>query len=171
MTPCRPPSSFVHGISQARIREWTAISFSKGSSWPRVNLHLLHWQMDSLPLSHQGPLDVMWLFKQVMYRTDRRQVVTEQARWAGPQRGLGPRGQQTIEPLWPHHLPSAFWKTSGQKENSNWGIFSNRWSLQQVLRMHTPYEMLEHPVVFLGSKASLLLYCFSLPLCIHDYCG
>ena len=25
----------VHGISQARILEWVAISFSKGSSWPR----------------------------------------------------------------------------------------------------------------------------------------
>ena len=31
-----PPGSSVHGISQARILEWVAISFSKGSSWPRV---------------------------------------------------------------------------------------------------------------------------------------
>ena len=30
-----PPSSSVHGIFQARILEWVAISFSKGSSWPR----------------------------------------------------------------------------------------------------------------------------------------
>ena len=29
-----PPSS-IEGISQARILEWVAISFSKGSSWPR----------------------------------------------------------------------------------------------------------------------------------------
>ena len=29
------PGSFVHGISQARILEWVAISFSRGSSWPR----------------------------------------------------------------------------------------------------------------------------------------
>ena len=29
--------------------------FSRGSYGPRdLNLHLLHWQMDSLPLSHQG---------------------------------------------------------------------------------------------------------------------
>ena len=27
--------SSVHGISQARILEWVAISFSRGSSWPR----------------------------------------------------------------------------------------------------------------------------------------
>jgi len=29
-----PPGSFVHGIFQARILEWVAISFSKGSSGP-----------------------------------------------------------------------------------------------------------------------------------------
>ena len=29
------PDSSVHGISQARIHEWVAISFSRGSFWPR----------------------------------------------------------------------------------------------------------------------------------------
>ena len=32
---CSLPGSSVHGISSARILEWVAISFSKGSSWPR----------------------------------------------------------------------------------------------------------------------------------------
>ena len=32
---CSPPDSSVHGISQARILEWVAISFSRRSSWPR----------------------------------------------------------------------------------------------------------------------------------------
>ena len=32
---CSPPGSSVHGISQAGILEWVAISFSKGSSQPR----------------------------------------------------------------------------------------------------------------------------------------
>ena len=32
---CNPPRSSVHGISQARILEWVAISFSRGSSQPR----------------------------------------------------------------------------------------------------------------------------------------
>ena len=31
---CSPPGSSVHGILQARILEWAAISFSRGSSWP-----------------------------------------------------------------------------------------------------------------------------------------
>ena len=32
---CRLPGSSVHVIFQARILEWVAISFSRGSSWPR----------------------------------------------------------------------------------------------------------------------------------------
>ena len=32
---CSLPGSSVHGIFQARIMEWVAISFSRGSSWPR----------------------------------------------------------------------------------------------------------------------------------------
>ena len=32
---CSPPSSSVHGILQARILEWVAISFSRGSSQSR----------------------------------------------------------------------------------------------------------------------------------------
>ena len=52
---CSPPSSSVPGISQARIPEWVAIFFSRGI-FPTQggNLHLLHWQVDTLPLSHQG---------------------------------------------------------------------------------------------------------------------
>ena len=52
------PGSFVHGISQEKILEWVAISSSR-RSFPTQgsNLHLLyllHWQADSLPLSHQS---------------------------------------------------------------------------------------------------------------------
>ena len=52
-TLCDPMDSSAHGISQTRILEWVAISFSRGSS-QGLNLHLLHWQADSLLLSHQG---------------------------------------------------------------------------------------------------------------------
>ena len=51
---CEGPLS-MHGISQARIQEWVAVSFSKRSSWPGGSTpRLLHWQVDSWPLSHQG---------------------------------------------------------------------------------------------------------------------
>ena len=32
---CSPPGFPIHGILQARILEWVAISFSRGSSQPR----------------------------------------------------------------------------------------------------------------------------------------
>ena len=36
LVDCHPPGlDFVHGISQARMLEWVAIFFSKGSFWPR----------------------------------------------------------------------------------------------------------------------------------------
>ena len=33
---CSPPGSSVHGILQARIFEWVAITFSRGSTWSKV---------------------------------------------------------------------------------------------------------------------------------------
>ena len=35
LTDCRPPGFFIHGILQARILEWVAILFSRGSSRAR----------------------------------------------------------------------------------------------------------------------------------------
>jgi len=37
---CSPPSSSVHAISQARLLEWVAISFSRGSFQPRDGTHV-----------------------------------------------------------------------------------------------------------------------------------
>ena len=37
---CSPPGSSIHGILQARILEWVAISFSRGSSRPRDRTHV-----------------------------------------------------------------------------------------------------------------------------------
>ena len=55
---CSPPGSSVHGISQVRILDWVVISFNSldQEDLPDsdLNLHLLLWQADSLPLSHQG---------------------------------------------------------------------------------------------------------------------
>ena len=54
---CSPPGSSIHGIFQASILEWVAISCSRISSWPRDwtrHLHLLRWHADSLPLCHLG---------------------------------------------------------------------------------------------------------------------
>ena len=46
--------SSVHGILQARILEWVAISFSRGSSQPRDRTWVyLHCRQMLYPLSHQ----------------------------------------------------------------------------------------------------------------------
>ena len=37
---CSPSSSYIYGISQARILEWVAIPFSRGSAWPRNRSHI-----------------------------------------------------------------------------------------------------------------------------------
>ena len=47
---CCLPGFSVHGIFQARVLEWVAISFSRGSSWPRDRT----CRQTLYPLSHQG---------------------------------------------------------------------------------------------------------------------
>ena len=39
---CSPPGSSIHGILQARVLEWGATSFSRGSSWPRDRTQVSH---------------------------------------------------------------------------------------------------------------------------------
>ena len=54
---CSLPGSSVHGIFQARVLEWVAISFSKGIflTW-RSNSDLLHCRQTLYHLSHQGSI-------------------------------------------------------------------------------------------------------------------
>ena len=60
LQPSGLPGSSVHVIFQARILEQAAISCSSGTSYPGIKpLHLLHWQVDSLPLGHLGSLLVV----------------------------------------------------------------------------------------------------------------
>ena len=41
-TLCDPMDYTVHGILQARILEWVAFPFSRGSSWPRDRTQVFH---------------------------------------------------------------------------------------------------------------------------------
>ena len=55
LTLCNPMDYRVHGILQARILEWVAFSFSRGSSQPRDQTQVFSaLQMDSLPAEPQG---------------------------------------------------------------------------------------------------------------------
>ena len=77
-----PPGSSVHGISWAKILEWVAISFSRGSCQPRDRTQVSCGAGDSLPVNHQesrfgfqGPLShsISPLGKtQQMWEEDRR---------------------------------------------------------------------------------------------------
>ena len=54
--PC-PPGFSDHGILQARILEWVSMLSLQGlflTQGSNLHLHLLHWQVGSLPLSHLG---------------------------------------------------------------------------------------------------------------------
>ena len=48
------PGSSVHRIFQARVLEWVAISFSRGSSWPSDQTRVSHIAGRHYRLSHQG---------------------------------------------------------------------------------------------------------------------
>ena len=63
---CSPLGFSLHEISQSRILEWIAISFSRRFSQLREGSKpsLLHWQADSLLLSHQGsPFSIIDYYK------------------------------------------------------------------------------------------------------------
>ena len=50
---CSLLGSSVHGIFRAKVLEWAAISFSRGSSWPRDWSQVyLHCRQTLYPLSH-----------------------------------------------------------------------------------------------------------------------
>ena len=54
-----PPGFSVHGISQERIPEWVAISFSRGSSQPGIEPGSPALQADPLPSELLGSLHVV----------------------------------------------------------------------------------------------------------------
>ena len=58
---CSPPGCSFHGILQARILEWVAIPFFRGSSGPRDQTHVSYTGRRILyALSHQGSPDQVY---------------------------------------------------------------------------------------------------------------
>ena len=62
-TLCDPMDCIVHGILQARILEWVAFPFSRGSSQPQgLNPDLLHCRQIPYQLNHKGsPKILEWV--------------------------------------------------------------------------------------------------------------
>ena len=63
-TLCDPMEYRVHGTLQARILEWVAFPFSRGSSqpWDQTQVSLLHYRRILYQLSHKGsPRKLEWI--------------------------------------------------------------------------------------------------------------
>ena len=58
---CSLPGSSIYGIFQARILEWVAIPFSKGSPDPGVEPRSPALQVDSLPSEPPGKPHTCWI--------------------------------------------------------------------------------------------------------------
>ena len=58
---CSPPGSSIHGLLQARILEWVAISFSRGSSQPRDWICKL-WIIRIVKYAHNG-VNISFLYR------------------------------------------------------------------------------------------------------------
>ena len=56
-----PPGSSIHGIFQARVLEWVAISFSRGSSWPSAE------ELFNVPKRKEA---VTWFMEKYIYKTN-----------------------------------------------------------------------------------------------------
>ena len=54
LTLCNPMDCIVHGILQARILEWVAFPYTRGSSQLRNQTQVSTLQADSLPAEPQG---------------------------------------------------------------------------------------------------------------------
>ena len=82
---CSPPGSSVHGILQARILEWVAISFSRGSSPPR----------DQTRVSCiAGRFFTIWAVREAQKQHGQRQIL----RSAGSAENREPEGGTTWVP-------------------------------------------------------------------------
>ena len=76
---CSPPWSSVHGIVQARILEWVAISFSRGSSDSGTRSGSPTSQADSLPLSH---LQSRWALRAAERKVDYSEESVRTISWS-----------------------------------------------------------------------------------------
>ena len=66
---CSPPGSSVHGILQARMLEWVAIPFSKGSSWPRdqILVSCIAGRFFTVWATREAPPEIyIYIWKQIL---------------------------------------------------------------------------------------------------------
>ena len=67
LVDCSPPGFSVHGIFQVRILQWVAMSYSRGSSWPRDQTYvsLVSW-IDRWILYHCSTWEALFRFMKML---------------------------------------------------------------------------------------------------------
>ena len=91
LTLCDLVDSTVHGILEARILEWVAFSFSRGSSQPRHRMKFYsHCRQILYQLSHKGNPRIL-----------------ELVAYPFSSRSSQPRNQTRVSALWADSLPGA----------------------------------------------------------------
>ena len=57
---CSLAGSSIHGIFQARVLDWVAISFCRGSSWPSTLCPCCYIQYIECPMRQMNPFWITW---------------------------------------------------------------------------------------------------------------
>ena len=119
---CSPPGSSVHGTLQARILEWVAISFSRGSSWPRdwtpishivrqILYHLSHGKAQSGSFKSLSCVQLFGTPWTVAYQAPLSMELSRQEYWSGwpfpspgdlPDPGIEPGSPALQADSWPY---------------------------------------------------------------------
>ena len=119
---CSPPGSSVCGISQARILELGCHFLHQGIFLIQgLNLPILHWQADSLPLSHQGIKKHECVFfseSWLMLRGTRRHAQPPNSDMSSPRQHVGTVISHLPGPHPSHFIPTAISQATSNKRTS-----------------------------------------------------
>ena len=125
---CSPPGSSIHEIFQARILEWTAIFFFRGSSWLRdwtqvfctvgrffTNWATREWILFSKCSNISDNFSVSFLDLSSTGVTNLQDLMSDDLRWSwcNNNRNKGHNKCNALESSWnhsPHFIHSSPWK-------------------------------------------------------------
>ena len=138
LTLCDPmdsylPGSSVHGIFQAWVLERVAISFSRGSSWPRdrTQISLIVGRCFTSGLSHQGRL--------VIFKPQERQqvIILKECQWDFPGGAVVKTSPSSAEgtgsiPGWGPKIPHAMCPPQNQKKKQYCNKFNKEFKKKIV---------------------------------------
>ena len=105
---CSLPGSSVHGILQARILEWVAMTSFRASSLPRNQtpvFHIyLHWQVDSLLLAPCGKLHYSYVESKIVRPIEAKSRIPGREKWAEIDKGEPSFSYVRINNLWKYAM-------------------------------------------------------------------